>query len=120
MINHITLEMANLCQISISPKAVIDKAAEIKIRIKMLEKELKDYEPTIIALAVQQGGKIESELGEITLCQRKEYQFSEEVEKLEEQKKKLEERIKAKQLVEVTGGAAYTEKPYLRYNVRVI
>jgi len=119
MLNPVTIKISELRSIDVSPNDVIDYVGELKLRIKLLEEELKDYEPRIIALAKQNEGKLKSEWCDITLCQRKEYTFSEDVEKLEAQKKKIDAKIKAKQLLEITAGAACTEKPYLRYNVRI-
>jgi hypothetical protein len=119
VLNPVTIKISELRSVTVSPNETIDYVAQLKLRIKILEEELKDYEPKIIALANQNKGVLKSDWCDITLCKRKEYTFSEDVEKLESQRKKIDAKIKAKQLLEITAGAACTEKPYLRYNVRM-
>lgn len=119
MNNPVTIKISSLKSVDVSPQSIIDYAAELKFRIKILEEELKEYEPQLVRLAEVNKGKLHSDLCEITLCQRKEYQFSEKVAKLEEKKKEIDAKIKARQIIEISEGAACTVKPYLRYNVRM-
>ena len=119
MLDPITIKISELSYVTVSPSETIDYVAQLKLRIKILEEELKEYEPRIIALANQNKGKLKSDWCDITLCKKREYIFSEEVEKLEIQRIKIDAKIKAKQLLEITAGAECTEKQYLRYNVRM-
>jgi uncharacterized protein (UPF0335 family) len=119
MLNPVDIKFSTLRTIEVSPKSMIDYAAELKFRIRVLEDELKEMEPQIMTLAERNNGKLESDLGDITLCQRKEYAFSEKVEALEEKKKKIDAQIKARQIIEISEGAACKVKAYLRYNVRL-
>lgn len=119
MLNPVTIKINELQSIDVSPQSVVEYASELKFRIKMLEDELKEYEPRIMQLAERSGGKLETYLGDITLCQKKEYQFSDQVTKLEQKRKELDAKIKARQIVEIAEGASCVSRPYLRYNVRI-
>lgn len=119
MNNPVTIKISSLQSVDVSPQSIIEYAAELKFRIRMLEDELKEYEPQLVRLAEVNEGKLKADLCEITLCQRKDYQFSEKVAKLEQKRKQIEASIKARQIVEISDGAPCTVKPYLRYNVRM-
>lgn len=119
-----SIQIKNLLELNINPASTIEYVFWLKARIKALEEEAKQYEEVMVELIKHYGGKYTAEIdnlkGNITLCATKTYKFSDQVERMEQEKKQMEARIKAKKLIEMASGAEVkSETNYLRYNINI-
>lgn len=104
------------------PAQMLQYVFYIKAQMKQLEQELKDNEDMVIALLETRDGQIslidDDVHGKASIVITKSYKYSDEVNELILQKKTLENKIKAKQMVEIASGAEVDSiKRYVRYNV---
>ena len=107
-----------------NPKAFQEHVIFLRARIKILTDEANAYEDMMMSLVKANGGKISQDFGEfsgdVTLCKKNSYKFSDSIKKLEQEAKYLDTRIKAKKMVEVASGAEIEKtSEYLRYNIKI-
>jgi len=120
----IELQAGNFITIDADPSVLQDYVIAIRARMKILEEEARLYDDAMMALVKAKNGKISSDFGEfkgeVTLCAKKKYKFSVEVQDLEQQAKYLDTKIKAKKMVEIASGAEVDSvDEYLRYNIKM-
>lgn len=102
---------------SCGPVSIINKAAELKTRIKLLESEYREIEDLLIGAININGGEVTCGLGRFTLCKKNEHKFSDDVLKLESQVANIKTKIKAKKMVEIASGAEVIKSEYtVRFN----
>lgn len=108
----------------VDPTRIQEHVILLKAQIKRLEEEFKGYESMMLSMLKANGGKISCDLGdvygEVTLCKKNKYKYSQEVTELEKQAKYLDTTIKSKKLIEIAAGAEIKScDESLRYNIKI-
>lgn len=122
--DKIDIQLGRILKLEANPRELQEHVIFLKARIKILDEEVKQYEDTMMALVRAEGGKVSCDFGEFTgdvsLCKRAKYKFSEDIAKLEQQAKYMDTKIKAKKMVEIASGAEIeSHDEYLRYNIKI-
>lgn len=115
--NRVEGSIENQMDESCGPMSIVNKAAEIKTRIRIMEAEYKEIESLLIGAIDVNGGEINCDLGRFTLCKKNGYRFSDEILKLEGQISSIKSKIKAKKIIEIAAGAEKISSEYsIRFN----
>lgn len=89
-------------------KQHLEKYAELKNQIKILEENIDELQPLILAeMETEQADEIDTEFGRFLTGKRRTYTYPQEIESEIEKIKELKKEAEAK------GTASYTEKSYL-------